>query len=288
MGRNHHAVNEYLPKNQGDARYSKDEQEDVCHVLVLRYADRQPGAYECDGGGDRNHGKGNPWTGVGFRRPHHGLGRCLAIPEQDPDPESDQSNHRARVLQGHVPRHGSQQRNFNPALQPNPAPPWPDEWVGKRVPDHVRGDTQREGKQDSHEPGRAAELEWSELAAQSLLHAAGQQGYDRPLDGGMKHPEREEGGREREFDEPGELVAQAPIVGGPNNVRKVWSHAADHERRPHQVQSAQRQRGGHMGYGEGHRVEQRQYSRPPQSHALESSLRPPLTAMVLESVTDRK
>lgn len=127
--------------------------------------------------------------------------------------------------------------------------------MGKRIPDHVRGNAQRQGKQDSHETGGAAEVEWSELAAQSLLHAAGQQGCGGPLDRGMKQPQCEEGGREREFDEPGELVAQAAIFGCPDNVREVGSHAADHERRPHQVQSAQRQRGGHVGYGEGHRVE---------------------------------
>src|ERR1019366_4990849 len=169
-------------------------------------------------------GKSNPWTGVGFRRSNRGLGRCLAIPEQDPDPERNQSNHGARVLQSQVRWHRSQQRNFDPTLQPSPAPSWPGERMGKRIPDHVRGNPQRQGKQDSYETGRAAKLELPELAAQSPLHAVGQQGYGRPLDGGMKQPQREEGGGEREFDEPGELVAQPSIVDVPDDIREVWGH----------------------------------------------------------------
>src|ERR1035441_4816333 len=174
VGRNHHAVNKYFPKNKGDTHNPEDQQEGIRHVQTLRHTDHQPSTYECGDGGHRNHRESNPWAGLGGRRASRGHGRCVAIPKQDPDPECNQSNRCTRVLQNHVHRPWPDHRDLDPPLQPNPSPPWPGERVGKRIPDQVRGDAQSQGKQDSHETGRPAELEVSELAAQSLLHAAGQ------------------------------------------------------------------------------------------------------------------
>ena len=92
--------------------------------------------------------------------------------------------------------------------------------MGKRIPDQVRGDAQHDGKQDSRETARSAELEVSELIAQSLLHSDGQQPYDRPLDGGVKHPQRENGSGQRESDDARELVAQASISVVPTTYGK--------------------------------------------------------------------
>ena len=129
--------------------------------------------------------------------------------------------------------------------------------MSKRIPDQVSGDAQHQGKQDGSETGGAAELEFSQLPAQSLLHAAGQQVGGGPLEGGVKQPERKNGGWEREFDNTRELVAQAPTVGVADNVREVRSHAAHHERRPHQVQFAKGQHRGDVGHSEWHRVKKR-------------------------------
>src|ERR1035441_7128110 len=42
VGRNHHAVNKYFPKNKGDTRNPEDEQEGIRHVQTLRRTDHQP------------------------------------------------------------------------------------------------------------------------------------------------------------------------------------------------------------------------------------------------------
>ena len=105
--------------------------------------------------------------------------------------------------------------------------------MGKRIPDKVRGDAQYDGKQDSREPAKSAEPEVSELIPQSLLHSDGQQPYDWPLDGGVKHPQRENGSWKGEFDDTREVVAQASIFRSSKDIRKIWSHAAHQEGGPY-------------------------------------------------------
>ena len=189
------------------------------------------------------HGESNERAGVGFRRAQPRLrSRCCDTKAAPRSPAQPVRRSCSRTAEPRISAYCPSTGTLTIRLQPSPAPPWPGERMGKRIPDQVRGDAQHDGKQDSHETGRPAELEVSELTAQSsaAFRWAARSTAGRLMARETARARKCEAGSVNSIT-PGKLVAQAPIVGVADNVREVWSHAADHEGRPHQVQSAQGQ-----------------------------------------------
>src|SRR5208337_4450010 len=97
----------------------------------------------------------------------------------------------------------------------------------KRVPHQVCRYAENDREGYGRETSDTAELELPELAAESLLHADGQQSCHRPLYGDVKEPQHDERSRQREQQHTRKLMAQGTVLDGANNVREVWRHDAN-------------------------------------------------------------